>query len=198
MWTTSAPLIAAMSTSRSGLANTVFWRCARRLPIGTTSSGTQNISGPSHRLPGRVTRFATRDHAHRVPARDEAGSEPHRRYGGSVVVDIERVDDQRDDHFRAAAPRVVRAGPPGRPTTCGHPDPTMISALLATLSPGSTLRGHWRPWSADRATATDAPSVRIVPAMAATRAPVSGVQGRRERGPQGPGGRSRARRAITE
>src|SRR5690242_21388135 len=47
MCTTSAPVIAATSTSRTGLANTVLCRCANRLAIGTTSSGTQYISGPS-------------------------------------------------------------------------------------------------------------------------------------------------------
>src|SRR5690349_17059081 len=46
-WTTSAPVIAATSTSGTGLANMVFWRCARRLAIGSTSSGTQKISRPS-------------------------------------------------------------------------------------------------------------------------------------------------------
>ena len=62
-------------------------------------------------LHGRVTRIAARDHAHRVPSRDKALCEPHRRYGGSVVVDIERVDDQRDDHAGRRS-RVV----PCRPT----------------------------------------------------------------------------------
>src|SRR5690606_15248568 len=46
MWTTSAPLIAAVSTSLTGLAKSVCWRCANQLAIGTESSGTQYISGP--------------------------------------------------------------------------------------------------------------------------------------------------------
>ncbi len=56
-----------------------------------------------HLGPGcaRVARSAACDNAHRVPSRDEGGREPHRRYGGAVVVDVERVSDQRNDHCRA-------------------------------------------------------------------------------------------------
>ncbi|GAB3944844.1 hypothetical protein GCM10027614_35630 [Micromonospora vulcania] len=58
-------------------------------------------------IPGRVGRIAAGDHTYGVPTRDEGGGESHRRYRGAVVVDVERVDDQRDDHCRPAAPRVL-------------------------------------------------------------------------------------------
>jgi hypothetical protein len=89
-------------------------------------------------LPGRVARYAARDHAHQVPPRHEGRREPHRRYRRPVVVDIERVVDQRDDHpSRRASPH--RSGP-AQPVANLFPLPRLIDLAQWAAAHGGGVR----------------------------------------------------------